>query len=440
MFFGLRREDEMTRYCTGVVLTLLLSGDALAARRAEVAVVGVHVDSVDDASAVEVSSRLSEALEATGRIDAVSPGKVRGRISGREALVVEGIFLGPGRANLAEGRVLYERADFETAIPVLQSAADELSDGMAGATDSKDLIDALLLLGLAHASVGDTGQAREIFRRVVTLEPSRQLDSVNYPPKFVAMFDAVRDEVRGQAPAALVVQSNDVEAQVYIDGRDVGKAPVTVSDLPPGAHTVLVTGKGGKRAFTREELASGERKVFQAGNLDTRSLGEPGESASERSRQTRQLYTSLGAHAATGLIVLGGQVSNDQVALQLYEPRTGNFSQALSAPAGSDPITAMVDLVPSAATWLTDDGTLRADRVSTSVVSLNVDTNALLSSILLDPEPIVEVVTVTKGLPWYAWAGIATVAAGGAATAAVLLVAEDPIDPNQGTIIVGPIP
>lgn len=429
----------MKRYCIGVGLSLLLPADALAARRAEVAVVGVHVATVDEASAVDVANRLSEALEATEKIDAISPGEVRGRISGREGLVVEGIFLGPGRQNLAEGRVLYERAEFETAIPVLKSASEQLSAGMLGATDSKDLIDALLLLGLANASIGNTSEAKEAFRQVVTLEPTRQLDAVNYPPKFVAIFDGVRAEVRALQPGTLVVQAPDPEATVYIDGRDMGKVPVTMDSLPPGSHTVLVAGQGGKRSFVREEIAPGERKVVQA-SLDSRSLAEPEASAADRSRQIRQLYLSLGAHAATGLIVLGGQVSDDQVALQLYEPRTGNFSQTLTAQAGSDPVAAMLDLVPSAATWLTDDGTLRADRVSTSVAPLNVDSNVLLSSILLDPEPIVEVVTVTKGLPWYAWAGIATVAAGGAATAAVLLVAEDPVDPNQGTIIVGPLP
>ena len=429
----------MRRYGRGLGLLMLLSGDAWAARRAEVAVVGVHVEGVDDATAVDVAGKLSEALEATGKIDAVSPGEVRGRLAGKESLVVDGIFLGPGRQNLAEGKVLYERAEFENAIPVLKEASEQLNAGMVGATETKDLIDSLLLLGLANASIGNTAEAKAAFRQVVTLEPSRQLDAVNYPPKFVAMFDAVRAEVRGQAPATLVVQAPDAEAEVYVDGRDSGKVPATIDDLPPGAHTVLVSGKGGKRSFSREDLAPGERKVFQA-SLENRSLVEPGSTAAERSRQIRQLYVSLGSHAATSLVVLGGQVGADQVALQLYEPRTGNFSQTLTAPAGQDPVAAMLDLVPSAATWLTEDGTLRADRVSTSVAPLDADTNVLLSSILLDPEPLVEVVTVTKGLPWYAWAGIATVAAGGAATATVLLVGGDDVDPDQGTIIVGPIP
>lgn len=427
------------RWWMAAGVALIVSNEASAARRIEVAVVGLHVDSADDAAAIAAADRLAAALEGTGKIDVVPPGEVRGRITGREALIVEGTFLGPGRAALAEGRVLYERADFESAIPVLESAVSQLRDGMAGASDSKDLIDALVLLGLAHASIGDQEEAREAFRSVVVLEPSRQLDRVNYPPKMVSLFEEVRASVRGQPVAVLVVQAAEPEAEVYVDGRLEGKAPVTVEDLPAGAHMVLVRGKEGKRSFARLELAAGAREVYQA-PLEGRSLAEAGETDSERARQVRQLYTSLGAHVATGIVVIGGELPSGQVALQLYETRTGNFSQMLSAPTGQDPVSAILDLVPSATAYLTEEGTLRTDRVSTSVTPLDVDDNALLSSILLDPVPIVETVTVTRGLPWYVWAGVAAVAGGGAATAAVLLTAPDPEDPNQGTIIVGPIP
>lgn len=429
------------RSWTAAGFVLFLVGEASAARRAEVAVVGLHVGSLDDEAAVAASERLGEALEATGRIDVVTPEEVRGRISGREALIVEGAFLGPGRTNLAEGRVLYERADFESAIPVLDGAVAQLQDGMAGATDSKDLIDALLLLGLAHASIGNQDEARATFQRAITLEPSRELDAVNYPPKMVSLFNEVRSAVRGQSMAQLVVQAAEPEAEVYVDGQPVGKAPVTVADLPPGEHYVLVRGQGGKRSFAKLTLGVGEREVYQA-PLEGRSFATAGASAGERSRQIRQLYGSLGTHVATGVLVLGGELPSGEVGLQLYETRTGNFSQMLSAPAGSDPVSAVLDLVPSVSSWLTEEGTLRTDRVSTTPAPLDVSANQLLSSILLDPEPIVDQVVVTRGPPWYVWAGVAAVVGGGAATAAVLLTSDDPdpVDPNQGTIIVGPIP
>jgi uncharacterized membrane protein len=64
---------------------------------------------------------------------------------------------------------------------------------------------------------------------------------------------------------------------------------------------------------------------------------------------------------------------------------------------------------------------------------------------LLDPEPIVETVTVTRKTPWYVWAGVAAVAAGGAGTAAYFLTREsepepDPTQTTTGVIVIGPMP
>lgn len=420
-------------------VALLLSQDALAARKPEVAVVGLHVASANDETGLEVANALSEALEQTGRVDAIPPGEVRGRMSGRKSLVLEGIFLGPGRVSLAEGRVLYERADFENAIPVLEGAAQALQDGMAGATSSKELIDCLLLLGLAHASIGEPDAARAAFKRVVVLDATRQLDAVNYPPKMVGMFNEVRQAVLALPGAVLNVTAAEDGAHVYVDGVERGEAPVKVDGLPPGVHYVLVQGADGRRSFSRVELGPGERMGFQA-PLDQRALVGAGGQDTERARQVRQLYSSLGTHVATGLVLLGGELEDGRVALQLYETRTGNFSQVLRLAGGDDPAAAAIELAPQLVDLITSDGTLDPARVSGQVAPLDIDDNALLSGLLLDPEPIVETVTVTRGLPWYVWSGIAVVAAGGAATA-VLILAPDPEnpdkpDPDQGTILV----
>ena len=232
-----------------------------------------------------------------------------------------------------------------------------------------------------------------------------------------------------------MVQAPEDGARVSVDGIDRGQAPVTVEGLPPGTHYVLVIGAGGKRSFDEVELQPDGRRVYQA-PLDTRALATAGGDAAERARQTRLLYSSLGTHIATGLVLIGGELPDGNVGMQLYETRTGNFSQILSAPSNGAPVSAMLDLVPSVAAWLTEDGTLRPDRVAKQVAPMALDDNALLASVLLDPEPIIATVEVKKGWPWWAWAGVVTVAAGGAAGTAIALTADEPVDPNQGTIVV----
>lgn len=418
---------------------LLLAGPAWAAKGAEVAVVGMHVDGQTDDAALENATRLAEALDKASGVVAVPPGEVRARLSGREDLVVEDAFLGVGRDKLEEGRVLYERAELAGAIPVLAEAVDALTAGLAGAPDTRDLIDALLMLGLARLFTGDQDGATGAFRQVVILDPTRELDPVNYPPKAVSFFDGVRSTTLEAKKAKLFVEMPG-DAQLYVDGKE---SLSTILQLPPGAHYVLVEGNGGKRAFQAVVLAEGDDKRLRI-RLERGVLAEAGSSEAARADQTRLLYAALGRHAESGLLVLAGETGDGEVALQLYESRTGNFSKAVTADAGSDPVGSILDLVPTLANYVSESGTLRTDRVSPRTSALDVAANPLLASILLDPEPIVETVTVTKGTPWYVWAGVGVLAAGGAATAAVLLTQEsDPDDTPQqttGVIVVGPLP
>jgi len=432
------------RTILGASLLLALMCGTAEAKKAEVAVVGLHISGVDADSAVSAAEQMVDALDRTGRIEVVAPGEVRARLSGREELVIEGTFLGPGRNMLEEGRVLYERADFESAISVLNDAVAALRDGLPGATESKDLIDALLLLGLANAGVGELDSARAAYKQVIVLDPSRRIDPVNYAPKIVALFDEVREQVLALPTGSIEVSGPPGELKVFVDGRRVDDATGRIKDLPAGTHYLLVVGEQGRREFASIELAPGEDKSYLA-TLAGTSIGQPGDEAGQRSQQTSLLYSAVGDFVETPLVLMGGEVGDGKVSLQLYEPRTETFSRAVTADAGGDPLGALLDLSPTLANYVTDDGLLRTDRVSPQVSSLDISTNMLLASILLDPEPIVQIETVSAGPPWYLWAGVAALAAGGAAAAVVVFGPDstgpaEPVDPDQGTVVIGPMP
>ena len=78
---------------------------------------------------------------------------------------------------------------------------------------------ALLLLGQARRSTGDTDGAKQAFAQVVVLEPSWQLDAVNYPPKIVSFFNDVRYEVLARPKGRLQLQVPD-RNRVLLDGRE----------------------------------------------------------------------------------------------------------------------------------------------------------------------------------------------------------------------------
>ena len=414
-------------------LTAFFAGPAHAARGSEVAVIGVHVSGLTDEEAQQAAEDLISVIGDVRTLDPISPSGVRSRLSGKESLVVEGVFLAPGRAQLEEGRVLYERAEFEGALDVLQSAVRELESGLPGSGESKDLIDALLLLGLANASIGEMESARSAFRQLVIMDPDRELDSVNYPPKIITLFSEVRDQVLELDRGSITVQVGSFEAEVWVDGRLQGGAPTRVGDLLPGKHYVLVHGVDGRRDFATVIVDPGENVRFSA-NLEGRLIAPTGTDDAERARQSELLYRSLGEHVDTPLVLLAGESEANQVGMQLYEPRTGNFSKLATTSADSDPIGALAELTHQLGSYVSDAGTIRANRVSSQVLPLDINANPLLSSVLLDPEPIV--VMTRQRTPWYVWAGVSALAAGTAGGAVLLLTKDGPgVDPS-GTITV----
>jgi len=410
---------------------LLMSPDAVA-RDAEVVVVAAHLPSLNDDSARKLSADLTATVDGLENLEAVSAGELRSRIAGREALVVEGVFLSPGRRALEEGRVLYDRGEFESAVPVLQGAADALRAGLAGAGDSKDLIDTLLLLGLANTALGEDDAVADAFSQVIVLEPQRQLDRFNYAPKIVNAFNTLRDSVLAGPRASLTISSPD-GARLFVDGRPVDRTErsTTISDLLPGKHYVLIQAEDGRRSFDVVDLSTA---ATVRTDLDKRRIAPTAEGADGRSQQTAQLYRSLGEYADTALILLAGETAPGTVGVQLYEPRTGNLSRLEEVEvANRDALAALQSGVRRLDAYVSD-GSLKVDFLQLGAAPLDVNANPLLLSLLLDPEPIVDTVTTTR-TPWYIWAGAGTLAVGGAAGAALLL-SDGPGSSSTGTVVV----
>jgi hypothetical protein len=412
---------------------------AEAARRPEVAVLGVHVDGQDVPTSELAGNTLAAALTESAKVEALELDELRYRLSGRESLVLEAAFLGPGRTRLEEGRVLYERADFEPASEVLAQAIPALEDGSLGTTDIKDLLDALLLLGLARFGLGEPEAAAGPWSRLVELDPNRQLDPVNYPPKVVQGFEAVRAQVLAKSRGTLVIDA-PVAATVYVDGIKLSDRTIK---MMPGEHFVVVRAEEGGQQADRVQVSSGSKTVWTA-ELQTAITGG-GEG------QAELLYRALGEHLDVDFVLVAGMVDGNQVGMQFYEPRTGSFSKVVKMEAGNDPVSSLTDGMSTLSNYVNDAGTLRPDRVARKVLPVDLATNALLADLLLDPEPVGEVREVAGKTPWYLWAGVAVVAAGGAAGLAIALQPDDPVptrspdevdieppvvNPNQGVILV----
>jgi hypothetical protein len=417
---------------------MLLLTTAVAARLPEVAVVGVHVQGLDEAGGEEASARIGEAVERTQAMTYVEPQFVSAKLKGREALVLEDFALKDGRDLLEEGRVLYQNAEPDEAIPLLQMAAEELELGIAATGNTDFLIEAWLTLGLAHTGMGDEEAANAAFREVIILDPTRELDPISYPPDVIEGYARVRTDVLSAGTGQLALNATADGAEVFVDGRSVGVAPVTVEGLPVGRHRVFVTADGGLRAYEEVLIeAGGTRKLSL--KVDERQITETAEDRYGRSAQVESLYGAVGSYAQTPLVLLAGETGEGQVAVLLYSSRTNNFSHFLTAPAGEDPVGAIVDLIPALGSYVTETGDIRPERVSVSVPPFAVSDNAVLEQILLDPNEDVQIQYIEKGAPWYLWAAGGGIAAAGIGVGVYAVLSEptgtDPKDNGTITIV-----
>lgn len=417
---------------------LLLSTVAFAAKLPEVAVIGVHVEGLDEEGGEAASQSIGEAVERTGVMTFVEPQFASAKLKGREDLVLRDMALGEALAGLEEGRVLYGRAEPDAAIPLLEAAIEDLEAGIRSTGSTSDLLDAYLLLALAQTAMGENDAALSAYRSVVVLDPTLELDPISYPPDIIDSYTSVHDAVLAEGTGSLRVTSRAEGVDVLVDGRSFGVAPVTIEALPAGTHHVYARTDDGLRAYVSVDIDSGENETV-ALEMDNRMLAPAATSASEKKAQTEGLYAALGAYSQTPLVLLAGESGDDQVSIALYSSRSGNFSQALAAPAGDDPVRSIVDLVPALGSYVTETGDIRPDRVAVTVPALDLADNAVLTQVLLDPNEEVQVQYIESGPKWYVWAAMGGVAAAGAGVGvwAVFLREDGGTTPtDDGTITV----
>ncbi len=105
--------------------------------------------------------------------------------------------------DLEEARTLYGEARFPEAVARLDALTARLETLPDLPRRDERLVDACLLLGLAHVALDDPSSARASFKRVLHVRPNQRLDPEVYAPKVVTLFEQARVEVATEAAAAL---------------------------------------------------------------------------------------------------------------------------------------------------------------------------------------------------------------------------------------------
>lgn len=129
-------------------------------------------------------------------------------------LLAMGLVPAVSSAQLQEAEAAYVEVDFETTLRAAQTAID------SGELSPSELARAYELLGVSAVALGDPEAAREVFLRMLSIDPERQLDDT-VPPRFRQPFLEARGIVSARpdrmAAEVTLARANGAVRLVLVD-------------------------------------------------------------------------------------------------------------------------------------------------------------------------------------------------------------------------------
>lgn len=180
-------------------------------------------------------------------------------------VLVAGTAVAQGESSAAKTRAEisgdFSRGEFETAIKKADGALKK-------ATDAREHAELHVLRAQALLALGQVDKAKAAFLTAVQKDPTIELDAARASPDAVRLLERVRSEL----PATLVVMVKAGDADVAIDDKDLGPAPLQ-TQVPGGVHVVLARGSDGRTTRVEARVPPGRKVVLEM------ELSEPRKSA-----------------------------------------------------------------------------------------------------------------------------------------------------------------
>ncbi|TNE84532.1 MAG: PEGA domain-containing protein [Deltaproteobacteria bacterium] len=413
--------------------TLLLSSAASAGPT--IAVVGLHQEELDLDAQKAAAAKIVAAIDGTGNFDALSPEEIAASLDGREELVLTDAFLAHGRKLLADGRLQFQQAEPDFAIPVLESAVKELAAAQPYTPTQKEYWEALVYLGASQNMVGDQAGTMQNFSAAAGINPERRPSPRQFPPDIIETYEGLAGGMQDRV-SALNITAKSKDSQVWVDGVPRGKAPLTVEVLP-GEHHVLVRTPYGTSGYERIAIGPKSSKDVEIVLQKTR-LGITADSKFVRTRETAALYEALSDHVKEADYWLVTGEWQEAIYAALYSPAADSWSEYVRVPlmeAGDDETVEALDELLA---MIDNGGSLKRDAFAESAIPLDRSANELLADLLVQAEvPVDTNAAVDDKKKFPVW--VIPVAVGGAAALGgggygIYRVATH--DPNQGRIVI----
>jgi tetratricopeptide (TPR) repeat protein len=323
------------------------------------------------------------------------------------------------------GQVAFESGDVEDASDQLESAARLMEKSFAALTDITEYRALLLRLGEARLANGDEAAAARALERAVTFR-ARGWEAPLGPDASEAL-ERARVAVAALPTGAVSITTDPDSAEVWVNGRYSGIAPITVTGLTVGEHVISVARAGYARSTSTIQSSDEELNAIEI-TLDP----------ARRKRLYDQLLNGLRAEIDRPQ---GPKTENVASAKTLGSLLLGEVGVVVSTSGPED--NARIDL------YLFDPLARRLlSRASTTLDISRRQKDAMVKLVdqLLDidyglalggsPKAAVDTYDGPLTGKWWFWTAIGAGTLG-AVTAAILATQEDPPpDPTTGSMII----
>ncbi len=348
----------------------------------EVAIVGLHIQSMGDEAALALSRSLADALDSSHRLNGVPPSELLPRLKGLQGRLWMDIHMRDGLDALQEARFKLFNLDIKGAEDRASQAVDQLQAALEHVPSSHDLVQALLLLGRLRLFLGDESSAYQMLTRALILDPSLDVDPTGNPTEFVVFFRSTREDLRARGSGTLKLTARDPQVQMYVDGRTSGKHTMILHDLPIGEHSVLAVDASGRRVSRRVMLRSGASVVVSIEPDDfSESMGKT--DPRRESLLVRRLYRCLGRYLHSEYVLVGGMTGENTLGLQLYSLNMDAFSKPVFIEVGRRHSRMSGDRALELLDRVTYTGILREDMLG-EPLPLDIYANHLMLDMLLN--------------------------------------------------------
>lgn len=196
---------------------------------------------------------------------------------------------------LERAKAAYEAFELSPALEAFAEAIVGYEQAVAALTRIDPLVEALRLQAAAYALSGDEKNARRSFEKLLALDPGATLSDPRIPESVQPVFAAAAERAQKKPTGTMTVYAAPAAAEVYVDGRFRGSAPLSIDNLPVGRHYVRVLRDGYQAFGSPVDIGARSEETVQATLRPTARLAEFDDLASRLAGGSEQGAAKLAA-------------------------------------------------------------------------------------------------------------------------------------------------